>query len=204
MNSMIMLDEAGTASDTQPGLYSIGHSNVTVEVFLNLLRRHRIDVVGDVRTSPRSRYAPHFDAKPLREALSQKAIKYVPLGNELGGRPDGDEFYDEQDHVLYGRLAAAQQFQDGIERVLRGAKIYRVALLCSEEDPLLCHRHLLIGRVLHNRGIALHHIRGDGRVQAESDLAAPQPNDCPQTALFENRSQERQWRSIRSVSRRRQ
>jgi hypothetical protein len=77
-------------------------------------------------------------------------------------------------------------------------------LLCSEEDPSQCHRHLLIGRVLRDRGVELQHIRGDGRVQAESELSAPRPDEYAQAMLFESPPEERQWRSIRSVSRRRQ
>jgi uncharacterized protein (DUF488 family) len=203
VESMTQPDTGPIVRETPQGLYSIGHSNVALEALLSLLQRYHIDVVADVRTSPRSRYVPHFDAQPLREALAQSAIKYVPLGKQLGGRPDDDEFYDEQDHVLYDRLAATQEFQVGIERILRGAKDYRVALLCSEEDPSKCHRHLLIGRVLRDRGITLLHIRGDGRIQTEDDLAAAEANNHPQPTLFESRSGERQWRSIQSVSRRR-
>lgn len=187
--------------DARLCLYTIGHSNVILEDLLRLLKSHHIEVVADVRTLPRSRYVPHFDAGPLREALSRHAINYVPLGEQLGGRPDRDEFYDEQDHVLYGRLARSQMFQAGIDRVLRGAKDYRIALLCSEEDPSKCHRHLLIGRVLRDRGIAVLHIRGDGRIQTEEDLSPREADTDPQTALFEISSKERQWRSIRSVSR---
>ncbi len=67
-----------------------------------------------------------------------------------------------QGHVLYGRLAASPAFQEGIDRVLARAQTQRIALLCSEEDPSRCHRHLLIGRVLRERGVAVSHIRGDG------------------------------------------
>ena len=187
----------------QPCLYSIGHSNIALEDLLSLLQRHHIEVVADVRTLPRSRYVPHFDAGPLQEALLRHGIRYVPLGEQLGGRPDGDEFYDEQDHVLYGRLARSQMFQAGIDRVLRGARNYRIALLCSEEDPSKCHRHLLIGRVLRDRGVAMLHIRGDGCIQTEADLDSQETDTGPQAALFEINPEERQWRSIRSVSRRR-
>jgi uncharacterized protein (DUF488 family) len=187
----------------QPGLYSIGHSNIALEDLLSLLNSHHIEVVADVRTSPRSRYVPHFDAGPLQAALVREAIKYVSLGRQLGGRPDGDEFYDEQDHVLYGRLARSQMFQAGIDRVLRGARNYRVALLCSEEDPSKCHRHLLIGRVLRDRGVVVLHIRGDGRIQTEDDLDSPEAGAGPQETLFEADLEERRWRSAQSVSRRR-
>lgn len=170
--------------DAAPHLYTVGHSNVTLESFLRLLQRHHIEAVADVRTRPRSRYVPHFDAGPLREALARCAIGYVPLGRELGGRPEGDEFYDEKDRVLYGRLAASPAFQRGIDRILGGAASYRLALLCSEENPSRCHRHLLIGRVLRERGVEVSHIRGDGRLETEADLAAREASDSPQLTLF--------------------
>jgi hypothetical protein len=191
---------AGTRGE--PGLFTVGHSNISLEAFLALLILHHIEVVADVRTSPRSRYVPHFDARPLRDALARHSIKYVPLGRELGGRPEGDEFYDEGDHVLYGRLALSPAFEDGIERVVRGSKDYRVALLCSEENPSACHRHLLIGRVLCSRGFPVWHIRGDGRLESEEAMAATEGHG-EQPELFSAAYEERQWRSIRSVSRKR-
>ena len=95
--------------DDGPGLFTIGHSNQALDHFLSLLQRHGIEAVADVRTVPWSRYVPHFNAKALGAALASQGIGYVPLGAELGGRPAGDEFYDEQDHVLYGRLAGARR-----------------------------------------------------------------------------------------------
>jgi len=96
-----------------PGLATIGHSNLALGDFLGLLKQHAIETVADVRTTPRSRWVPHFSAGPLREALSRRGIGYVPFGRELGGRPQGGEFYDEQGHVLYGRLAGSPLFQEG-------------------------------------------------------------------------------------------
>jgi len=187
----------------RPRLYSIGHSNVALEDLLCLLESHGIEVVADVRSSPRSRYVPHFDARPLQSALAQQEIKYVSLGRQLGGRPDDDEFYDEQGHVRYDQVARSQAFQAGIDRVLKGAGNYRVALLCSEEDPSKCHRHLLIGRVLRHRGVAVLHIRGDGRIQAEDDLDCESAGTSPQGELFGANLEDRLWRSAQSVSRRR-
>ena len=155
-----------------PGLFTIGHSNITLDDFLGLLQQHGIDTVADVRTVPRSRYVPHFNAGQLGEALARRGIDYVPLGRELGGRPRDNAFYDDQGHVLYGRLAGTTAFQEGLDRVLARAQTRRIALLCSEEDPSRCHRHLLIGRVLRERGVALSHIRRDGRIETEAELAA--------------------------------
>jgi uncharacterized protein (DUF488 family) len=203
MKPMTALTGGSAMGGQRPRLYSIGHSNIASEDLLCLLKSHRIEVVADVRSSPRSRYVPHFDAGPLQEALAQQSIKYVSLSRQLGGRPDGDEFYDEQGHVRYDRLARSQTFQAGIDRVLRGARNYRIALLCSEEDPLKCHRHLLIGRLLRDRGAAVLHIRGDGRIQAEDDLYSSQADASPQGELFKANLEERRWRSAQSVSRRR-
>lgn len=186
-----------------PGVFSIGHSNVSLDAILGLLEAQSIDVVADVRSSPFSRYVPHFDAQPLREALISRAMKYVPLGDELGGRPPEVDFYDERGHVLYDRMARSERFQAGIDRVLRGATTYRLALLCSEEDPSACHRHLLIGRVLRERGTDVMHIRGDGRIEADSEVASRDTPTPLQTTLFGGVPEERPWTSTRSVLRRR-
>jgi uncharacterized protein (DUF488 family) len=187
--------------DERPGLFSIGHSNVGLDVLIDLLLRHDIEVVVDVRTAPRSRYMPHFDSKPLCQSLAIAGMKYVFLGKELGGRPAGGEFYDDEDHVLYSRLAESELFETGLKRLLRGASEFRIAILCSEEDPLHCHRHLLIGRVLRGRGVSVAHIRGDGTHQSEEVLASLEADELQQAALFSEPGDERAWRSIRSVSR---
>ena len=182
-----------------PGLFTIGHSNLALGHFLALLQQHGIGTVADVRTVPRSRHVPHFSAGPLREALDGRAIGYLPLGHELGGRPAGRDFYDEEGRVLYGRLAGSPAFGEGIDRVLAGARTSRLALLCSEEDPSRCHRHLLIGRVLRERGVPVSHIRRDGRAETEAGLAARETSGRPQAALFDGGAH---WRSPRPVARR--
>jgi uncharacterized protein (DUF488 family) len=185
--------------DVTPGLFTIGHSNVALDDFLSLLQQHGVQAVADVRTVPRSRYVPHFNAGQLRDALAQCDVSYLPFGRELGGRPEGTGFYDAHGHVLYGRLATSPAFQEGIGRVLASAQTQRIALLCSEEDPARCHRHLLIGRVLRARGVAVAHIRRDGRIETESDLAAREISHAPPDTLFDGDPGDRQWRSPRPV-----
>jgi uncharacterized protein (DUF488 family) len=179
-------------------LLSIGHSSHPIDHFLSLLRRHAIDVVVDARSQPYSRYAPQYNREALERTLRDAAFRYLFLGSELGGRPEGEEYYDSEGHVLYDRVAASALFLEGIERLERGAQQFRVALMCSEEDPITCHRRLLIGRVLGERSVDLGHIRGDGRIERESDLVGKTPNQVP---LFGERK-EAPWRSTRSVSRR--
>ena len=77
-------------------------------------------------------------------------------------------------------VAASETYRAGIERLLRGAEQYRVALLCGEEDPISCHRRRLVGRTLIERGLPLEHIRGDGSISTEADLQAREATEFPE------------------------
>jgi uncharacterized protein (DUF488 family) len=177
-------------------LFTIGHSNHPLEHFLALLRGSGVEVLADVRTSPFSKYSPHFNGEHLRQAIADAGMTYQFLGDELGGRPVGDEFYDPAGHVLYNVVAAAPFFLRGIDRLTTGIRRQRVAMMCSEEDPAVCHRHLLVGRVLAEQGVALRHIRGDGRVQDDAEVRAADRD--PQPSLFPD-AEDDSWKSIRSV-----
>lgn len=136
-----------------------------------LLTMHRIEVLVDVRSQPYSKYVPQFNKRQIESVLAIQGIKYLFLGRELGGRPLAPEHYDSDGRVLFTRIAETQVFLDGMSRLKNGIEKYRVALMCSEEEPSECHRHLLLGRVLAKEGISVWHIRGDGSVQNEEDLA---------------------------------
>ncbi len=181
-------------------IYTIGHSNQTLDALIDLLRRHAIEVVVDVRSQPYSRYSPHFSRRSLEPALVAAGFKYLFMGKELGGRPDGADFYDAEGRVRYGEVEKSDLFKGGVSRVETGIRRYRVALLCSEEDPAGCHRRLLVGRVLAERGTALLHIRGDGRIEREERVrAADDERDSGQLPLFADLDETREWKSIRSV-----
>lgn len=182
-------------------VYTIGHSSQTYAELAKMLLANRIEVVVDTRSAPYSRFAPQFDREVLQRSLSESGVKYVFLGSELGGRPKNPAYYDFQGHVLYGRMKADPTFVAGIERLERGIAEFRVALLCGEEDPAHCHRRLLVGRVLTERGHELLHIRGDGRLQADAQIAVEtgKPLVSAQPALFAE-LEEDEWRSTASVS----
>ena len=180
-------------SAAAPHLFTVGHSNHSMDDFIALLKQHQIEVLADVRSSPYSAYVTHFAREELEFALKHAGIKYLFLGKELGGRPDGSDFYDPEGYVLYWRLAESPVFLDGIQRLDLGLRRYRVAIMCSEENPAVCHRQLLIGRVIARRGVAISHIRGDGELQPDS---AP----VVQGTLFDS-PEDSPWKSLRSVLR---
>jgi uncharacterized protein (DUF488 family) len=181
-------------------LFTVGHSNHAAEHFVQLLQTPQVEVLVDVRSNPDVTYLPHFARSVFIPMLQTAGIRYVFLGRELGGRPAGDEFYDESGYVLYGQWAKSSAFHDGLNRLIRGCDRYRVAVMCSEEDPANCHRRLLVGRALVLRGsTVLSHIRGDGRVEID-DNQALRSLDQMQLGMFEPKGDDA-WRSARSVLR---
>ena len=180
--------------------FTLGHSNHDIEVWLGLVRQHRVEVVVDIRSSPYSKYAPHFDKELIQRSLEQTGIRYLFLGAELGGRPANPAYYDAAGHVLYGRLRDDAHFKAAITRLETGMERFRVVLLCGEEDPAHCHRRLLVGRVLTERGHTMQHIRGDGRLESDEVVAAAagKPLIGTQPALFAELDED-QWRSTASV-----
>ena len=67
-------------------LFTVGHSNLSIDAFIALLQQHGITAVGDVRSHPYSRFLPHFNQSALKAALLSAGIRYVFLGQELGAR----------------------------------------------------------------------------------------------------------------------
>jgi uncharacterized protein (DUF488 family) len=170
-------------------VYTIGHSNHAADHFLELLTRHQIRAVVDVRTSPYSRYTPHFNRAALPPLLDQHGIEYVFAGDVLGGRPADPAYYkagvvpDGKGNYLklvdYPVIARQEWFGRGIQRLLDIAQTRPTAVMCSEEDPHRCHRHHLIEGALREHGASMLHIRKDGSLETidpeeSSDSSSPQ------------------------------
>lgn len=178
-------------------VWTIGHSNHSLERFIDLLRTTSIEVVADIRSRPYSRFNRQFNQAPLRTAVVEASLPYVFLGEELGGRPPERSMYDPDGHVLYSEVAKIRRFRSGIDRLRQGAASWRVALMCSEEDPVDCHRRLLVGRVLCGEGVDVLHVRGDGTTVPERELAA---SVGAEQLSLPGTGEGASWRSVRSVS----
>ncbi|WP_409236638.1 DUF488 family protein [Streptomyces sp. PA5.6] len=146
-------------------LMTIGHSNHDLDTLVGLLRQNGVTAVADVRSVPASQFAPHFNRKSLEPVLHDAGVKYVFLGEELGARTDDTSCYVDG-RVQYGRLAQTRKFREGIERLTKGAVTERIAIMCTEGEPLNCHRTVLVSRVLVEGGATVQHIHGDGRVES--------------------------------------
>lgn len=157
-------------NDSTLGVSSIGYSLHEMPYFLELLKQANVNALADVRTHPASRYRPQFNKTELEAALKGAGIVYVFLGDQLGGRPEPMELYDEQGRVDYVKTRATDFFKRGIERLCKAREKYRVVMLCGEEDPLDCHRGLMISPALVEQGIQPIHLRGDGSAETTSAM----------------------------------
>jgi len=159
-------------------LYSIGHSNTSIETFLSLLQRHKIELLVDTRSQPYSRYNPHFSREALKQSVNEQGIEYVFLGNRIGGKPENKEFYLPTGKVDYAAVAESAVYLSGIEQLLRLAANRRVAFMCAEADFRHCYRYWLITKTLVERGIEVQHILHNGEVirSAAVDFQPAQPS----------------------------
>lgn len=155
-----------------PTIYTVGHSNLSINIFLDLLLRKEIKFLVDVRSSPYSKYNSHFNREAIKKTLQDAKIKYYFTGDSLGGRPKDPDCYKEKiipgdsaDYlhlVDYKTVMTKEFFQKGIEKIKKLSEEGRLALMCSEGDPAKCHRHHLIGKYLVNQGVNVIHILSDG------------------------------------------
>lgn len=150
-------------------LFTIGHSNYEMKTFISLLQKYEVTAVADVRSSPYSRFLPHFNRVALKEALGTEGIRYVFLGQELGARPKKQECYING-KAVYEKIAATDEFHEGIQRILKGVKKHRLSLMCAEKDPLTCHRAVLVCQHLRRCNLQIDHILRNGDLESHSHL----------------------------------
>ncbi len=150
-------------------LYTVGHSNQSLEEFLSLLQRHGINCIVDVRSVPASKYAPQFNEENLKYFLKSFDIQYLHFGYEFGARRT--DCIDDDGQVNFETAVTTPLFQQGAERLKKGLeKGFRIALMCSEADPLECHRFSMISRYFQNQGIEVLHILKDANLVTQSDV----------------------------------
>jgi uncharacterized protein (DUF488 family) len=145
-------------------LFSIGHSNIPADRLIAMQRAAGVNVIADVRSTPFSRFCPWFSAKNLAPQLAKASIGYTAYSVELGGRPNDSALYREG-VADFEAMARQASFQTGLDRLVAEAARSRLCMMCSEREPLECHRCLLIARALAARGLNVGHFLHDGGIE---------------------------------------
>ena len=158
-------------------IYTIGHSNINQESFIKILKLFKIQLVVDVRSSPYSKYVPHFNRENINKSLKENNIKYIFLGSYIGGKPIDEKYYKDG-KVDYDLIAKTDHYKKGIDKIITLTSDNNIVLMCSEEDPKSCHRHNLITQSLVKEGFEVIHIRKNGKV---NKITKPNKKDVQKT-----------------------
>lgn len=151
-------------------LFTIGHSNVTSDTILTLLKSSGVQRLVDIRSKPFSRWVSQFNREPFAAFLKQHGIEYVFEGASLGGYPEDASVYPGGvarfgEAVNYQAIMRKDWYQRCIDRLISLAAEMPTAIMCAEEDPADCHRQMLVSQTLLERGVQVLHIRHDGSLQ---------------------------------------
>jgi uncharacterized protein (DUF488 family) len=150
-------------------LFTIGHSNQEAGDFLSVLSAHGVKTLCDVRSRPGSFRFPQFNREPLEALLATASLKYEFFGETLGGRPADPRVYHSDGRVDYAARRKSPDFAAGIDRLLELSRAASIAVMCAEEDPLECHRFLMICPAFLERGVVPVHIRRGGILESQLD-----------------------------------
>lgn len=163
-------------------IFTIGYGGRSSSEVIDHLKRAEVQFVVDVRSSPYSRYQSEFSKEPLERLLARNGMKYVFMGEQLGGRPADDDCYTDG-KVDYGKCRQKSFFMAGIARLLSACEQgLRVCLICSEGRPKDCHRSKLLGVALEEQGVDVQHLMPGGGVSSQAEVIGALTGG--QTALF--------------------
>jgi uncharacterized protein (DUF488 family) len=123
-------------------IFSFGHSNRSLNEFINKLKEYKIEILVDARSIPQSRFCPHFNKNALLQSLESQGIKYLWKGKNIGGR-GLNEKYDETIDELVSMTKAGS----------------RICIICSEGDYHKCHRYTVLTPSFEAKGLKVEHIQ---------------------------------------------
>ncbi len=152
-------------------IYTIGHSNYTLEDFICRLRKYDIEYVADIRGTPYSKYNKQYDKNVIAANLNLYGVKYVYMGKEFAAQRQDRSLYLPGGYADFEKVKRDADFLSGVERLKRGTeKGYCIALMGARQNPVECHRYALVGRWLTTYGFEVRHILHEGGVATQSQL----------------------------------
>jgi len=172
---------------SKPIIYTVGHSTHPIGYFLGLLKHYGVNCVVDVRSIPASRFNPQFNKKSLASSLQANSIDYLHFGEALGARQTDPLLLDDEGRVDFEKIRCTEKFEGAISRIWKGAHDgYSIVLMCSEAEPLSCHRFVMISQAL--KDFEVRHILKDKSILSqevlETQLIKKFSNELSQTTFF--------------------
>ncbi len=170
-------------------IYTVGHSNHSIDFFIDLIKTFSITCIIDVRSVPASSYSPQFNIDNLQKSLKASKIIYLHFGEEFGARHTEKELLDSFGKVDFDKVRETPKFLFGVERLQKGLdRGFNISLMCSEAEPFDCHRFSMISYYLARNGFIVHHILKDKSIitneELEKILLKKYHRQIPKATLF--------------------
>lgn len=152
-------------------LYTIGHSQHDIEYFIDMLQKYNINYVLDVRSTPYSQFAENYNRENIRAILKKVGIEYSFMGNYFGARPEDRTLYSKDGYLDFDKTRNSEKFLNGVSSVIKGIHAgNNITLMCTEKDPIECHRAIMVARTFYERSIEVQHILADSSLQSHEEL----------------------------------
>lgn len=152
-------------------IYTIGHSNYTMERLIDMLEYYNINCVVDIRGTPYSKYNIQFDKEAIRYTLTNAGFVYIYMGKELAAKRIRKNSYNNEGYSNFEEVIKEEEFKRGVERLKNGCeKGYKIILLGAIQDPIRCHRSILVGRELVKNDFDVKHILDDYSIVTQDDI----------------------------------
>lgn len=152
-------------------IYTIGHSNYPMERLIDMLRHYDINCVVDIRGTPYSKYNVQYDKEDFRETLIKLGFTYIYMGKEFAANRINKVSYNNEGYSDFEKVVKEEDFLNGIKRLKLGCeKGYKIAILGAMQDPIRCHRAILMGKPLIENGFNVKHILHDYSLGTQQEL----------------------------------
>lgn len=152
-------------------IFTIGHSNYSIDRLIDMLRYFNIDCVVDVRGTPYSKYNVQFDKETIRYSLTKAGFIYIYMAKELAAKRLNKISYNDEGYADFEKVIHEDDFKKGVERLRGGCrKGYKIAILGAMQDPIRCHRSILVGRALREHGFNVKHMLDDYSIVYQEDI----------------------------------
>lgn len=153
-------------------IFTIGHSNLNIENFINLLKEYDINCIVDVRSTPYSKFHSQFNRENIKSELKKNGIYYIFMGEELGARRNDRSLYTIKGYLDFEKTVKSSKFLKGVSRIKEGlSKGFNIALMCSEKNPMECHRSIMIARYFSDNNFMVKHILDKGEILTQEEIA---------------------------------
>lgn len=146
-------------------IFAIGHSNYPYDKLIEMIKKYNINCVVDIRETPYSKYNIQYNREFLKENLKASGFLYIYMGHEFGAKRLTKESYNDDGYADFEKVVKEDMFLKGIERLTKGLEMgYRIVLLGAMQEPIRCHRSIMVGKYLSQKGADVKYILHEGNL----------------------------------------